>query len=133
MSGDEKFVSAFESIAEVVEQASRLPDHRERPVDPLEVTIYSSSEEVTVTVEDAQVRSMRLDHHWVEESDPDAVADLIVSVVNAAFAEWNRQHLEQVMALTPDLRELNAAIQGARDQLDDAWVATLAQAMVPPA
>lgn len=126
-----KFVSAFDSIAKVVEQAASLPDHRERPVEPLVVTLYSAADEVTVTVEDGVVRSMRLDHLWMEGADPDDVADLIVEVVNACVREWNRQHLEQIMSVTPDMRELSAAIQGARDQLDDAWVASLAEARVP--
>lgn len=128
---EQKFQTAFESIADVIEKAAHLPDHRERPREPLVVSHHNDDHTITVNVEDAKIRSMQLSDMWLDTVTADEAADQITAVVNAAFEEWNRQQLNEIMTVTPDMKELHAAITGARQQLDDAWAATLAESKVP--
>lgn len=127
----ENFVSAFDSIASVVEQAAQLPDHRERPRPPLVVTQASPEHEVTVTVTEGKVSAIELKQFWFEDAESSTVADLVTVTVNDALEEWSRQQLDHIMSVTPEMRELSAAIKAARDELDDAWIKTLADAKVP--
>ncbi|WP_296136014.1 hypothetical protein [uncultured Tessaracoccus sp.] len=130
---EQKFRDAYEAIADVVRRSAQLPDHRERPAEPLEVISTSPQHEVTVCVEDARVRSIRIDDFWFEGASSDEVADAVRDVVNTAFEEWNRTFLEALRTHTPDMRELSVAMDAANAKLDDAWVSTLAEAKVPGA
>lgn len=84
-----------------------------------------------MTVTDGTVTSIDIKQFWFEDNDARAVGHLVTTTVNKALAEWGRQQLDQVMNLTPDMRQLSAAINTARDKLDDAWIKTLADAKVP--
>ncbi|MGA4506994.1 YbaB/EbfC family nucleoid-associated protein [Propionibacteriaceae bacterium G1746] len=125
------FEHAFDSVASVVEQAAALPDHRERRVDSPTVTKVSDGGHVHVTVTDAKVSSMWLDENWLIDTPADEVADLVTSTTNAALEEWNALQLEAIQNVTPDMKQLYAAISTARSELNDAWVATLAEAKTP--
>ena len=125
------FERAFDSVAGVVEQAATIPDHRERPVTSPILTHASNRGEVEVTVSDAKVQSMRLDENWWLETPADDAADLISKVTNEALEEWSALHLETIQNLTPDMKQLHAAIDASRRQLEDAWVATLADSRTP--
>ncbi len=125
------FERAFDSVADVVERAAALPDHRERPVQTPVVSLSSDAGEVEVTVQDGQVRSMRLESFWLTGTPADEVADLITATTNKAMEEWSRQQLEQLQEITPDMKQLHVAISAARQQLQDAWVATLAEVKTP--
>ncbi|MGA4668444.1 hypothetical protein ACPCG0_01375 [Propionibacteriaceae bacterium Y1923] len=124
------FESAFDSVAEAVARAAALPDHRERPVETPTVTTVSDGGEVQVVVADANVQSMLLDEHWLSDTPADEVADVITRTTNKAMDEWAAANLAAVQEVTPDMKELGAAISEARRKLQDAWVATLAEAKV---
>ncbi len=122
------FESAFDSVADAVARAAALPDHRERPVETPRVTCQSPRGEVVVTVHDGKVESLWLNDMWLEGALTDDVAALITQVTNEALELWGDQHLAQLQEITPEMKELHAAISVARSQLEDAWVATLAKA-----
>lgn len=124
------FEDAYDSLTDVVARAAVLPDHRERPVVTPTVTCESDRGEVRVTVHDGKVQSMWLREDWVAETEADDVADLITQVTNKAIDEWGEKHLEELERLTPDMKELHAAISATRAKLEDAWVATLAKAKI---
>lgn len=81
-----------------------------------------------VTVHDGKVESLWLNDMWLEGALTDDVAALITQVTNEALDLWGDQHLAQLQEITPEMKELHAAISVARSQLEDAWVATLAKA-----
>lgn len=114
-----------------MERAAALPDHRERKVESPEVSTASPRGEVRVTISDAKVSSMVLDENWLLDTPADEVADLITATTNQAMEEWSELQLEAIQAVTPDMLELHAAISTARAELQDAWVATLAEVKTP--
>lgn len=124
------FESAFDSVAEAVARAAALPDHRERTVETPVVTTVSDRGEVQVVISEGNIQSMRLDDHWLADTAADEVADLITRTTNQAMDEWAAANLAAVQEVTPDMKELAAAVGEARRKLQDAWVATLAEAKV---
>lgn len=127
------FQEAFDSIEKIVEQAARMPDHRERPVESPTVTYVTPRGEIQVTVHDALITSIRLDDRWFEDVTSDEAADQIAAATNKALDEWNREQMEQIRNVTPDMKELSAAIQAANAQLDQAWYQSVAESKVNPA
>lgn len=122
------FEGAFDSVARIVEQAAAIPDHRERKVESPVVEFSSDLSEVRVSVQDAKIQSMWLDQEWLAITNADEVADVITRTTNRALDEWSRLQLEAIQSITPDMLQLHGAISAARAELQDAWVATLAEA-----
>lgn len=121
------FDEAWRSIASVVEKSAALPDHRERPREPLVVTCESAGHEVAVVISEAKLSSLWIDEVWAQGASMADVMSVIKDTVNRGLDEWNHKQLDQMMQVTPDLKELDAAIKAAHSQLDAAWVRALGE------
>lgn len=119
------------SVADAVAQAAVIPDQRDRPVAVPPVTHSSPEGEVEVTVDDMALTALHVDATWLRQATPQDVQRVLVTTVNGALAEWTDLQLQTVQNITPDMKQLHAAISTARQKLQDSWVAALVEGSKP--
>ncbi|WP_203567782.1 hypothetical protein [Aestuariimicrobium ganziense] len=123
MTEETRFPQAFEAVADVAAQANRIKDQypNEGTLKSVVTEHETDRAEVRVTVKDAQVASLRLDHIWLEEATVEEVENKVRACVNAAWTKWNEESLKQLRNATPEIAEVSAALERARGTIRQAF------------
>lgn len=114
---------AFDAVADVAAQANALKPSQARSTSISEFIVEHETDraEVRVTVQNAQIVSLRLDNQWLEESTTEDVEDTIRACINQAWTSWNEQSLEHLRNATPEISEISAALERARGTIRQAF------------
>lgn len=120
------FEDAFDSVAKAAGLATGLEDDARQVITP-EVQRASLGGEVSVVVKDGQLSELIMKPVWFADANSKDAAEMIIAVANQALTDWAEQSIAALREATPDVKELYAALDEARNGLDSAWASTLSQ------